>query len=42
MIERNNAELEKWETQQAHKWLHSNNLYAQYALLYKKISTDII
>ncbi|SCO60105.1 Tryptophan-Threonine-rich plasmodium antigen C terminal, putative [Plasmodium berghei] len=41
MIERNNAELEKWETQQAHKWLHSNNLYAQYASLYKKITPSI-
>lgn len=41
MIERNNVELEKWKTQQANKWLDSNHLYAQYALLYKKTVPSI-
>ncbi|SCN60759.1 sporozoite and liver stage tryptophan-rich protein, putative [Plasmodium chabaudi chabaudi] len=38
MVEKTNSELEDWKTLQAHKWLQPNDLYAQYALLYKKIS----
>ncbi|KEG00953.1 sporozoite and liver stage tryptophan-rich protein, putative [Plasmodium vinckei vinckei] len=40
MVEKSNSELELWKTQQTNKWLHSNNLYAQYSLLYKKISPN--
>ncbi|CAD2101012.1 hypothetical protein YYG_04278 [Plasmodium vinckei petteri] len=41
MVEKNNSEIEMWKTQQTNKWLQPNNLYAQYAILYKKISPSI-